>query len=93
MSAISKNLILTSPDGAKWRIPVTEIINHRVKMYGDTNYALKETVELFSSDDYEIEDWAANNMNWSDVKDSAVKFVSPELDMQTVWCEGEMSIE
>ena len=93
MSVIAKKLILTSPEGDEWSISVQRIIAHRAGVYGNTDEAYKKTFELFESDDFEIEDWAVNNMNWSDVKEHAVKVKECKMDMETVWCEGEFRVE
>jgi len=93
VSVITKRLILTSPEGDEWAISVQHIILHRAGVYGGTDKALQETVVLFSSDDFEIEDWAVNNMNWSDVEANAVKIKECKLDMDTAWAEGEFRVE
>jgi hypothetical protein len=84
------------PDGSKWGVPVMEIAKNRAEYYKDefgNNLARslnEDTIPLFEGDDYEIEDWATNNMNWSDVKSFAFK-VSDGTgpDMQEVWMNGE----
>ena len=93
MSVIGKKLILKSPEGDEWAIGVQHIITHRASTYGGTDEAFQKTVDLFSSDEFEIEDWAVNNMNWSDVEAYAVKIKECKLDMDTVWCEGEFRVE
>ena len=50
----------------------------------------EDTIPLFLEDDMAIRDWAANNMNWADVIDSA-KIISKqyvENDPQEDWCNG-----
>lgn len=96
-----KNLRITMPDGSKWDIPVSVIALDRAKYYareefdGDVERSLAEdTMPLFDSDDYEIEDWAANNMNWSDVEAFATKVNDPteEIDYQEGWVNGEKEV-
>jgi hypothetical protein len=43
-------------------------------------------------DDYEIEDWAANNMNWVDVQAIAVKVSIKEVNFQEGWVNGEKEV-
>ena len=93
MSVITKKLILTSPEGDEWAIGVQHIITHRANVYGGTDESFQKTVNLFESDDFEIEDWAVNNMNWSDVESYAVKVKECKLDMDTAWAEGEFRVE
>jgi hypothetical protein len=88
------------PDGSKWDIPVNVIALDRAKYYarkefdGDIDRSLAEdTNPLFESDDYEIEDWAANNMNWSDVEEFATKVNDKEeVNYQEGWVNGEKEV-
>lgn len=74
-----KVLIVDMSDGTRWQIPVEVIARSRAAHYahefdGDIERSLNEdTWPLFNIDDYEIEDWAKNNMNWSDVQPYAVR--------------------
>jgi hypothetical protein len=88
-------------DGSKWDVPVMVIARNRAEHYvaadeefgGDFQKALKEdTIPLFESDDYEIEDWAANNMNWNEVKAHAVRVEDGEIDFEEGWANGEKEI-
>lgn len=45
------------------------------------------------SDDYEIHDWAVNNMNWRDVKDHAIQIERPSLDYEDGWVNGEYEVK
>lgn len=44
------------------------------------------------SDDYEIHDWASNNMNWDEVKAHAIQVKAADVDFQEGWVNGEYSI-
>lgn len=95
---LDKKLRVTMPDGSKWDVPVRVIAENRAQYYVDIgefvalNESLDETTELFESDDYEIDDWAANNMNWDDVKDKAVQVQVCSVDYQEGWCNGEKEV-
>lgn len=97
---MKKRLIVTMPDGSRWGVPVDIIARDRAKHYakefdGDVERSLAEdTVPLFESDDFEIIDWAANNMNWSDVKDHAGRMAhsTPEPDYQEGWVNGDKEV-
>lgn len=88
------------PDNSKWDIPVEVIVAHRAIYYFQNHKdefptivdANNDTWELFNSDDYEIEDWAANNMNWDDVKLMAKKVEEPTVDYQEGWVNGEKEV-
>ena len=36
--------------------------------------------------------WAANSMNWSDVKDKATCVKKPDVDFVDGWCNGEWKV-
>jgi hypothetical protein len=89
-----KVLRVNMPDGSKWDVPVSAIAQHRAEYYahefgGDVQESLNEdTLPLFEADHYEVEDWAANNMNWSDVERVAVMSAAGEIDYQDGWVNG-----
>jgi len=97
MSIIEKNLVVTMSNGETWEIPVTVIAESRASYYskefdGDVQESLiKDTLPLFSSDNYEIEDWAKNNMDWDDIEDEA-KLISSTFDYQEAWLDSEVSV-
>ena len=90
-----KYLTVTMPDGSVWGVPVEMIARDRAKHYasefgGDVERSLAEdTLPMFEDDEYEIEDWAVNNMNWSDFDGHQVKIADPpEPDFQEAWMSG-----
>lgn len=91
-------LIVTMTDGTRWSVPVEIIAKHRAERYkheygGDHQRSLDEdTWPLFEDDEYEIEDWAANNMNWSDVSDWATKLDAKPADYQDGWVNGDKEV-
>jgi hypothetical protein len=85
-------------NGDRWAVSVRVIAENRARVYieehdGDLPRALDNTVEFFESE-YEIEDWAANNMNWDDVKEHAFLYEknSEPIDWQESWVNGEHEI-
>ncbi|HFU4527676.1 TPA: hypothetical protein ACJCWB_000478 [Yersinia enterocolitica] len=72
-----QHLEITMPDGSKWAVPVHVIQTH----------AANNDLEISHEED--IEDWAENNMNWSDVEEFAVMTTPPEEDYQEGWVNGE----
>jgi len=93
-----KCMRVTMPDGSQYDVPVDAIAKNRAEHYkdefgGNLKRSLDEdTMPLFESDDYEIEDWAQNNMNWSEVKDIAVKVCDGDVDFDEGWVNGEKEI-
>ena len=99
MDVLTRNYIVTMGNGQRWSIPVERIAFNRAHYYAKKDgisfdESLKEdTWPLFEADGFEIEDWARNNMNWSDVKAHA-KLVDTDdfCDFQEGWVDGEVAI-
>lgn len=94
-----KVLTVVDSNGATWAVPVEVIAKSRAAHYahefdGDIDRSMAEdTMPLFDSDPYEVEDWAANNMNWCDVAPFAFKLSGPsDPDMQEAWINGEKDV-
>lgn len=93
-----KSMTVKMPDQSVWSVPVWLIADHRANHYkhqfgGDLVRSREEdTLPLFESDYYEIEDWAANNMNWSDVKSKAVMISQGECAYEEGWTNGDKNI-
>ena len=102
MSIADKFLKVTMPDGSKWKIPVRIIAEHRARCYVDNKEfnsleeSLKEdTLPLFEDDEIEIEEWAENCMNWSDVEKYAIQLKNNQMsceDFQEGWINGSKEI-
>ncbi|NBF24597.1 hypothetical protein [Enterobacter hormaechei] len=90
-----KFMNVTMPDNSVWQIPTEVIAQHHAEYYANKNGITVEeclerkTLPLFNSDSYEIEDWAANNMNWSDVQPHATMISPGEVDYDDGWANGE----
>lgn len=88
------------PDGTHWAVPVMAIAKDRAKSYADEfgndvdRSLAEDTRPLFEEDSFEITDWAANNMNWSDVKDQAyqIEVDAKKVDYQEGWMNGEKEV-
>lgn len=85
---------LTTPRGLVYEIPTEIIAQHRAKImrelhpseFPDDASAMEDTRELFD-DEYQIQDWAANNMNWPELgKHARLIRLLPSTD---AWHEGE----
>lgn len=94
-----KMLTVKQEDGSVWGVPLELIARDRAAHYahefgGDVEKSLAEdTLPLFEGDSYEAEDWAANNMNWSDVQAHAKKLKdAPPPDFQAAWLNGEKAV-
>lgn len=96
-----KFLAITMPDKSRWVVLVEVIARHRATYYaskhefgGDVGRNLAEdTNPLFESDEDAIKDWAANNMDWDEVKSVAIKLDrEPPCDYQEGWVNGEKEV-
>lgn len=94
-----KMLMVEQKDGSLWGVPVDVIARDRATHYakefdGDVERSLAEdTLPLFEADDYEVWDWAENNMNWADVAAHARKLKdAPPPDFQDAWNSGAKSV-
>jgi len=100
MSDVSQKMLhVTMPDGSVWGVPVSVIAHDRAKYYasefeGDITQSLNEdTLPLFEESPYEVQDWACNNMNWSDVATHAKQITpAPPVDMEEGWANGEKEV-
>jgi len=96
-----KFLRVTFSNGEQWDIPATVIAEDRAKYYSNKEGTMpKEKAEIFKeemstalSDDYEITDWAANNMNWDDVKEHAVMVeIGKKIDYADEWTNADTEV-
>ena len=90
-------LIVTMPDQSRWRIPARFIAEHRagyfVKHDGDPSIFVDEVVFALA-DDYELKDWASNNMNWADVVSVAVRLPDEPVgcDYERAWPNADKRV-
>ena len=96
-----KYLLIEMPDSMTYGVPLEMIARSRAEHYksefnNDVIARLVEdTIPLFESNDYEIHDWAANNMNWKDVKNHTIvlKRKTSDDEFQEQWVNGEYKIK
>ena len=90
-----KYLIVKFPTGEKFKVPAKVIAENRTQYYADRDGFKKGSAEWkgefeASMDDFEIYDWASNNMNWEDLAPHAE--LMPEQskpDYEEMWGEAE----
>lgn len=98
MNILDKYYVVEMPDQSKWAIPVRIIAESRARYFAEADEISFEeslnndTASLFASDDYEIHDWAANNMNWKDVKNQAIQVQQPDIDYDDGWANGDYEV-
>lgn len=90
-----KYLRVTMPDGSRWDVPVMLIVNNRAKLYAETDpeISFDKEVTYALNDEYEILDWASNNMDWKDVVLQAqIVNEDRKVDYQEGWINGNQEI-
>lgn len=92
-----KAIRITMPDGSRWEVPAHVVADDRARFYsegeksGDEGY--REEFEYALEDDDGLLDWAANNMDWSDVVTCAKQAEPPPgVDYEEGWANGEKEI-
>lgn len=88
--------IKMASDGTTWEIPAEVVANNSTDYYmskPEPEFTREEEFES-SMDDYELTDWAGNNMNWSDVSAHAVRVpgTSPTPDYESDWGNADMEV-
>ena len=93
---MKKYLLVTMPDNSIWSIPTRLIAENRndyyLKVRGENAADVEAETEKLFADDYEVIDWAVNNMDWSDVADEAVLAKRAKTDYQEGWLEGDKEL-
>lgn len=92
-----KTYKITMNDGSVWAVPVMVIAMDKAQYYAkidnvSVDDALEEVLQEFYEDHAEIADWAKNNMDWSDVKDSAICVERHYTDYETDWVVANYEI-
>ena len=86
-----KFLVVTMPDNSRWAISTKFIAKHRVRYYAKRDSEMEgndydKTFDIEFAytleDDYELVDWASNNMYWKDIADVALRLAD-----KPSWCD------
>jgi len=87
-------ILVTMPDGSTWQVPARLVAEDRARHYQDEG-DFEGEVDFALGDEYTLLDWAAGNMNWSDVEAHAVRVRTRELtddDKQEAWVNGPKEV-
>jgi hypothetical protein len=89
---MKKYLRITMPDGSKWDVPAEKVAHNRATHYQDDGY--QEEFDYTMSSDFELKDWAADNMNWDEVEQFAklAPITQEVVDFQEGWVNGAKEI-
>jgi len=102
---MTKKLRVTMPDGSQYDVPAALVAMNRATYYAehDTGKTLGPEFEKVYAYEFDytmrtddvIMDWAANNMNWSDVSSMAKRVMPSTMsddEFQEGWINGEKEI-
>ena len=94
---MKKYLLVEMPDFSVWRVPVQVIADVYTDYYAERDGQDREKVKaqterLFTTYEFEIEDWAANNMDWDEIEPHAVRVSAGEVDYQVGWESGKKCV-
>jgi hypothetical protein len=99
MSILDRTYRVIFENGEMWDIPVRVIAVNRANYFMNRgefdsieSSLEKDTVPLFEFDNFEIKDWAQNNMDWGDVVEFAKRVCdADEVDYTSMWINPESS--
>lgn len=92
MATRATYLQITFTDGQQWRVPALVIAEHRAKYYAeqDPDTTFEREVQFTLENQYELVDWARNNMVVSDVEKHATKVADRvPIEFEDGWNDGE----
>lgn len=81
-----KYIQITTENKYVYRVPAEVIAKHRAEHYArtDPETTYKDEYDYTMNDDFELQDWFGNNMNWEDVSLSARLHRIPERDFPVI---------
>jgi hypothetical protein len=89
-----KVICVTMPDGSHWAVPAKIVAHQRATYYAQKGDSYHEEYGYTMSQDDELLDWAANNMNWDDVRGDAWPLPARDkpVDYQEGWANGDKQV-
>jgi hypothetical protein len=95
---MEKVLNVRFSNGDEFTIPARIIAENRANYYATIDGYEKDSneweqeVQYAINDPYEIEDWAANNMDWVDLEPYAELLEKSEFDYNEEWGEADKEL-
>ncbi len=94
---MKKYLLVEMHDFSVWRVPVQVIADAMTDYFveqcgADREKAKAKTEQLFAENEYAIEYWASENMDWDEVEPHAVRVSAGEVDYQEGWINGNKCV-
>lgn len=78
-----------------WDVPAQVIVDSRDENYADEEEDTAGSIAIGGLSNYEIADWASNNMNWCDLAPYATKVIQPPkaFDYEGDWCNADKTVQ
>jgi hypothetical protein len=88
-------LLVCFPNGERWQVPIQIVADDRDEHYKDEQEDTIGFIKGGQLDPYDLLDWAANNMNWEDLKPYAELVPTPlaKYDYEEGWLKANKAIQ
>lgn len=100
--ASEKRLVVDFPTGERYAIPARLIAENRAEFFAARDHPnderlrdaqrRKEIRRALEGDDFEIVDWAANEMSWEEVEPHAERLETPDRALDEMWIEAGFAV-
>jgi len=93
-----KFLIVKFHKGVTYKIPAAFIAADRAKYYMGVDGYDEDSQEYLDEfnraldDEFELFDWVQNNMNWEELKQTAIRVETDPIDFEEEWQDGNHTI-
>lgn len=91
-----KYIVFSVRDGTTWGVPAEVVAESKAQYYSTIDAVYQDEYDEAMSDDYELIDWAGNNMDWDDIKPHIVKLADPrpmrDVDYHFGWQESSLQV-
>lgn len=97
-----KDIIITFPSGYKYKVPIFPVAETIARYYteravedSDRSYdeIFEDELQRALKDDYVVQDWVKNNMNWEDIEDEAELVEEDPFDPSENFSNARISVE
>ena len=86
-------LRVTFSNGEVWEVPAQVVVDSRDENYKSDEEDTAGSIADGGLSDYEVTDWASNNMDWSDMVPYAKRVGDPpKIDYEGDWCNATKEV-
>ena len=90
------HLQITFSNGKVFRVPAKYITEHSYKIMKEYNekynddFIKNDYINYMLTDEYALQDWSSNSMDWDDLKDVAVEVKTEAFDYDSMYRESKL---